>query len=130
MTGPEYLDRKLRRQGPIRHESLPPEMIEQIKAVYDVIGPYLNMTLEQFEIKFMRDVHPEIEVSLWRTITVAWLRYHETFLDGQTLRQEKEKQRLAALISISAGVNDPEKLEVPVEVGLKLLQCYIESSKE
>ena len=129
MTGPEYLDRKRRRPGPIRHASLPPKIIEQIKAVYDVIGPYLNMTLEQFEIEFMRDVHPETEVSLWRTVALAWLRYHEKFLDGQTLREEKERKRLAALISISAGVDDPDRLEVPVDVGRKLLQCYIDSSR-
>ena len=130
MTGPEYLDRKLRLPGPIRHASLPPKMIEQIKAVYDVIGPYLNMTLEQFEVKFMRDVHPEMEVSSWRSVALAWLRYHEKYLDGQTLREEKERKRLAALISISAGVDDPERLEVPVDVGRKLLQCFIDSSRE
>ena len=29
-----------------------------------MIGPYIDMTLEQFEIGFMRDMHPESEVAL------------------------------------------------------------------
>jgi len=39
-------------QGRFRNESLPPELLDQIKAVLDVIGPYISMTLEQFEIVF------------------------------------------------------------------------------
>jgi hypothetical protein len=34
-----------------------------------VIGPYLGMTLEEFEIGFMRDMHPEREVALWCTVS-------------------------------------------------------------
>jgi hypothetical protein len=58
MNEPEYVDPRTLRLGPIRHESLPPDLLGQIKAVYDVIGPYMGMTLEQFEIDFMRDMHP------------------------------------------------------------------------
>lgn len=31
--------------GALSHESLPPELLEHVQAVYDVIGPYLNTTL-------------------------------------------------------------------------------------
>ena len=64
MNEPEYIDPKQLRPGPIRNESLPAELLGRIKAVFDVIGPYLNMTLEQFEVGFMRDMHPESEVAL------------------------------------------------------------------
>jgi hypothetical protein len=64
MSEPEHVDPSQLRPGPIRHESLPSELFEQIKAVYDVIGPYLGTTLEQFEIDFMRDMHPQREVAL------------------------------------------------------------------
>ena len=73
MSKPEFIDPSKLRPGPIRNESLPSELLEQIKAVFDVIGAYLNMTLEQFEIGFMRDMHPESEVALWFRITKAWL---------------------------------------------------------
>lgn len=130
MNEPEYVDPKQLRPGPIRNESLPPELLDQIKAVYDVIGPYINMTLEQFEIGFMRDMHPESEVALWCSITSAWLAYREKFLNDETLPDEEEKKLLSALIVISTGVEDVGKLNVPEEVGRRLLQCYDELGKE
>ena len=130
MIEPEFVDPSKLRPGPIRNESLPPELLDQIKAVFDVIGPYINMTLEQFEIGFMRDMHPESEVALWCSITAAWLGYHEKFLDDETLPDEKEKKLLAALIAISTGVEDVTKLGVSEEVGRRLLQCYDDLAKE
>jgi hypothetical protein len=41
------------------------------------------MTLEQFEIDFMRDMHPEREVAIWCGIAKAWLAYHEDFLGNE-----------------------------------------------
>src|ERR1043166_9093960 len=130
MSEPERVDPKKLRPGPIRHGSLPPELLERIKAVYDVIGPYINMTLEQFEIGFMRDMHPDSEVALWCSITAAWLAYHEKFLYHETLPVEVERELLAALIAISTGVEDVSQLGVPVEVGRRLLACYDSLSNE
>jgi hypothetical protein len=124
MSEHENVDPKTLRPGPIRHESLPPELLDQIKAVFDVIGPYINMTLEQFEIGFMRDMHPESEVGLWIKITKAWLAYHEDFLANETLPDEDERKMLGALFAISTGISDLSKLNVPVEVGRRLIQCF------
>ena len=124
MKEPEYVDPKQLRPGPIWHESLAPELLEQIKAVFDVIGPYIGMTLEQFEIGFMRDMHPESEVALWCSITAAWLAYHEKYLGDEVLPDAEERSLLAALIAISAGVDDVANLNVPAEVGHRLLECY------
>ena len=130
MSEPQYVDPSQLRPGPIRHESLPPELLEQINANYEVIGPYLGMTLEQFEIDFMRDMHPEREVALWCRIAKAWLAYHEDFLGNETLPNEEERKLLGALVAISTGVEDVSKLRVPVEVGRRLVQCYEKSSRE
>ncbi len=89
-----------------------------------MIGPYINMTLEQFEIGFMRDMHPEREVALWCGITAAWLAYHEKYLNDETLPDEEERKLLGALIAISTGVGDVAKLNVPEEVGRRLLRSY------
>ena len=124
MSEPEFIDPSKLRPGPIRNESLPPKLLDQIKAVFDVTGPYLGMTLEQFEIGFMRDMHPESEVALWCSITAAWLAYHEKFLGEETLPDEAERKMLGALIAISTGVEDVAKLNVPVEVGRRLIRCY------
>ena len=32
-----------------------------VKAIYEQLGPYLGMTLREFEVGFMRDACPEID---------------------------------------------------------------------
>ena len=130
MSEPEYVDPRQLRPGPIRHESLPPELLERIEAIFGVIGRYTGMTLEQFEVGFMRDMDPEGEVALWCGITAAWLAYHEKFLNGQALADERERELLAALIVISTGVRDVSMLGMPAEVGRRLLACYDDLSRE
>jgi hypothetical protein len=124
MSDPERINSRQLCPGPIRHESLPPELLERINEVFEIIGPYVNMTLEQFEVGFMRDLHPESEVALWYSIAAAWLDYHEKFLGGGELAVEGERKLLAALIAISTGVEDLSKLGVPAQVGRRLLECY------
>jgi hypothetical protein len=124
MSDPEYVDPSQLRPGPIRNESLSPELLDQIRAVFDVIGPYIGMNLEEFEVGFMQDMHPKSEVALWCRITKAWLAYHEDFLGDDTLPDDEERKLLGALIAISIGVEDEAKLGVPVEVGSRLVQCY------
>ena len=130
MTEPEKIDLSQIQPGPIRHKSLPPELLEQVEAVYEAVGPYLDMTLEQFEIGFMRDLHPEIEVAVWAGIVAAWLTYHERYLDEQLQPKAVEKQLVAALIAISTGVGDAAGLGVPADVGRNLLACYDEIISE
>ena len=130
MTEPEKIDLSQIQPGPIRHKSLPPELLEQVEAVYEAVGPYLDMTLEQFEIGFMRDLHPEIEVAVWAGIVAAWLTYHERYLDEQLQPKAVEKQLVAALIAISTGVGDAAGLGVPADVGRNLLACYDEIVSE
>lgn len=121
---PQPIDLSQLRPGPIRNETLPPELLEKIRAIHEVIGPYLGKTLEQFEIGFMRDAHPADEVALWCYITAAWIDYHEQHLDSEYLPDEDEKKLVAALIAISTGVHDPAALKVPADVATKLLACY------
>ncbi len=129
MNEPENVNPKELRPGPIRNESLPPELLEQVKDVFDVIGPYIDMTLEQFEIGFMRDMNPESEVALWCSITAAWLAYHEKYLNDEALPDEEERHILGTLIAISTGVDDVKRLNVPKEVGQRLIQCYADLRK-
>lgn len=127
---PEYIDPSQLRPGPIRNESLSPELLEQIRAVYDVIGPYVSDSLEQFEIGFMRDANPEQEVAIWCSITAAWLAYHEKHVGYDTLPDEEEGKLIGALIAISTGVEDVKVLGVPADVGRKLMECYAALGEE
>ena len=130
MIDPKPTDPKRLRPGPIRRESLPPELLEHIRAVYDVVGRYLGTTLKQFEIGFLRDAAPQVEVAVWRSIAAAWIAYHEKHLGNQLLSENDERKLLAALIAISTGVEDVKALGVPVGVGRKLLECYDSSGEE
>ena len=78
--------------GPIRNKSLPPKLLEHVEAVFDVIGPYLDTTLDEFEIGFMRDKNPESEVAVWCGITSAWIAYHEKYLGDDMLPNGDEKE--------------------------------------
>jgi hypothetical protein len=102
---------------------LPPELLDQIRAVYEVIGSCIGMTLEHYEIAFMWDMRPQSEVALWCNIAKAWLAYHEDFPGNETLSDEAERKLLGALITISTGIEDRSKLGVPVEVGRRLIRC-------
>jgi hypothetical protein len=110
MPEPEYVDPSELRPGPIHNESLSPELLDHIGAVYEVLGQYLGTTLEQFEISFMRDMNPESEVVIWCSITAAWIAYHERFLKEEVLSDDDEKKLISALIAISTGVDDVNKL--------------------
>ena len=124
MTDPNPIDPKDIRSGPFRHDSLSDEMLEQVRSIFDIIGSYLETTLEQFEITLMRDAAPEDEVVIWASITAAWLDYRKQHHDDELLPEGDEKKLLAALIAISTGVEDVEALGVPVDVGRRLLACY------
>ena len=130
MTEPEYIDPSELRPDPIRHESLPPDLLEYAQAVYDVIGPYLDTTLEQFEVGFMRDANPSREVAVWCSITAAWIAYHDKYIGEEILPDADETKLIGALAAISAGVTDAAQLGVPVEVGHRLLECYDELEEE
>ena len=82
------------------------------------------MTLEQFEIGFMRDMHPESEIDLWCRITKAWLAYHEDYLGNELLPDEDEKKIIGALVAVSSGVENEQAMGVPADVGRDLLACY------
>ncbi len=130
MPDSAFIDPKVLRPGPIRNKSLPPELLEPIGLVYDHFGPYLGTTLEQFEIRFMRDMDPNQEVAVWLNMVAAWLDYHQDYLGDRMLPDDEEKKLLIALISISTGVEDVEKMGVPIETGRRLRACYDGLGKE
>ena len=124
MTEADFIDPNQSHAGPIRHESLSPKMLELVEGIYELVGPYLTETFEEFEAGFLRDTHPEVEIAIWCSIAASWLAYHEEYLDDEFQDDESEKELVGALVLISTGVKDAEALGVPVEVGLKLLACY------
>ncbi|PYJ06722.1 MAG: hypothetical protein DMF06_17545 [Verrucomicrobia bacterium] len=120
--------RKLK-PGPIRHVDLPAQLLDQIGAAYKVLGPYLDTTLEQFEVGFMRDMHPVREIAIWNRIAAAWRSYHAKFLGGKPQPKEEVKKIVGALVAHSTGIDDSLGLGVPADVARKLLACYAGKSQ-
>jgi len=110
--------------GPIQNRSLRPELLKPVKAVYRLIGRYLSQTLEEFEVGLLQDAHADYEVAIWCRIATVWYYYHESFLNGELLTDDEERKLIAALIAISTGEQDVDKMHVPVTVGGRLLACY------
>lgn len=120
---PQEIDLSQVRPGPIRHESLSQDLLDQIRAIFDILGPFLGQTLEQFEIGFMRDMHPESEVAIWACIATAWHNYHVKYLNSELLPEDQEKKLVGALIVISAG-GTAEQTGMPPEIADRLMACY------
>lgn len=114
------------RSGPIRHELLADELLEVIGTVHRMIGKYLGMNLEQFEIGFMRAETPAAEVAMWNSIAMAWDNFQQKYVGRIQLPHNEKKTLIAALVAISMGVQKPELLGVPVTVGNRLLACFDE----
>ena len=76
------------RPGPIRHKTLSAEMLRDIRDCYDRAGKYWVRTLEEFEIGFMRDAEPEIEIAVWKRIANAAEAYGITGRLGRTPRRK------------------------------------------
>ena len=93
--------------GPIRHRSVPDSLLQRIRAVHASIRDVYEMTLEQFEIGFMRDAHPEDEVAAWERIAVA---YEKVIAAMPTL---DPKTVLRTLLAYSMGALTPEEQAEP-----------------
>jgi hypothetical protein len=90
------------RQGPIRHSTLPPELVNRIDLIrYALLRAWNQSRIEWLE-GFQRDAHPSREIQVWEGIasrlTRATLDHH---LDGTG-----EAAVLRALLAASIGDND------------------------
>jgi len=112
------------KEAPLRHASLPPELLEKIKLLFQTVGRYVydeKYTLEQWEVGFMRDAHPEREIAVWSHIFCAWKQYHVLFLNDEVRNFRYEKRLVQALIGISTG---GDQLGVPPLVEQRLRECW------
>jgi hypothetical protein len=116
------------KNGPIRHETLPDELLDQIRTIHQVTGKYFGQTLEQAEIDFMRDAHPEREIAIWMHIVRAFLKYREMHVTRKPLNVNQGRKIIGALSAISMGRAQGDTLLA--SQGLKatteqnLIRCY------
>jgi hypothetical protein len=93
--------------GPIRHESLPDPLLRRVRSIHGRIRDVYGVSLEQFEVGFMRDAHPEREVAVWERIVEALGRVEEALptLDRSVI--------LRTLLAHSIGAMTPAEQADP-----------------
>ncbi len=64
--------------GPIRHESLDEADQAIARFTFAVLGHFQCPTFEQWELGFLRDMHPRRELAIWLRFSIAFLRYMQT----------------------------------------------------
>jgi hypothetical protein len=63
--------------GPLRHKKGLSPVLEQIaRTLYSKVGHFVYPSFEQWEIGFMRDMHPWWELLIWEAIA----RTHDLYL--------------------------------------------------
>jgi hypothetical protein len=96
------------KQGPIRHkQGLSPLLTELARGLFQRAGHYVYPSFEQWELGFMRDLHPWREVLIWEAIC----RAYEAYL-ARHPEAENDQSIVPAMAAISAGgilEKEPEK---------------------
>jgi len=94
--------------GPNRN--LSKKFIGDVKVVYKVLGPYLDITLEEFYDDFRRDGDPDAELSMWFVVAHVWVLYHDRYMNGIAMESdEDEKLFVDALLTITAGTKSSKE---------------------
>jgi hypothetical protein len=114
--------------GSVQHESLPPEMLETLKLLYDSVGRYMDPTREQWELGFMRDANPGREMATWSKIAFAWREYHLRYTGGDRLGEVEEKQIVGFLVMLSMGVANVPESKLPETTKQRLHSCYLNAA--
>jgi hypothetical protein len=94
---PIEVDAESIKSGPIRNRSLPDPLLRRVKAIHARLKGMYNVNLEQFEVGFMRESHPEREVAVWERIVSAFERVMATMPDLD------RKMVLRTLLAYSLG---------------------------
>lgn len=66
-----WVDADKLKTGPIRNAALSGPLLQRIRTVHARIRGAYPVTLEQFEVEFMRERDPENEVAFWERLSLA-----------------------------------------------------------
>jgi hypothetical protein len=104
--------------GPIRHPELSPFLLGIIGWTYRVVGRYVRPTLEQWELGFMRDMHPDREVAIWHRLAFAFVTYHRR-RDLPLRSRPEELELIGAFLHLNSAAERDDS-----EEGLFVRQCF------
>lgn len=76
VDGLVYVDQALVQieKGPLRHEELPPALVDRIESIADIFEDVLPASTEEWVDDFRRDEQPETELLVWERLAESYLR--------------------------------------------------------
>jgi hypothetical protein len=95
-------------KGPVRHESLPDEVVGRIESIADIFDDVLPGTAEEWVEDFRRDEHPESEL-------VVWERIAERYLHAVDPLDPVERKRDVLKVLLNCANNSPHVAAVTAE---------------
>ena len=97
--------------GPLRHKKGLSPLLERIaRAIYEKVGHFVYPSFEQWEIGFMRDMHPWREILIWEAIA----RTHDLYLAKHP--DADMQQPVGNIVSISLGHVSEKETEAEKEL--------------
>jgi hypothetical protein len=110
------------KQGPIRHKKgLSPLLETLARAIYSKVGHLVYPMFEQWELGFMRDLHPWQEVLIWENIA----RTFDLYLATHPEAANDEK-----VVSTIAVISTGHVSESETENEKELRKLYLEAAKK
>lgn len=88
------------RPGPVRHPSLPDELVARVQAFHETLQAVDGFTLEERLDGFRRDVHPEREVAVWERLAGVYRAFCRDHSPSPEAR--KEAYRVLLLRSMAS----------------------------
>lgn len=86
------------RMGPIRHETLPQELVVRIRNIHFVLQDLFGDALSETMDNFRRDIDPEKEVRIWERVIAA---YYMAVDSLKITKQADRKELLGNVLSAS-----------------------------
>jgi hypothetical protein len=100
------------KQGPIRHEKgLTPLLEEIARAIFSKVGHLVYPTFEQWELGFMRDMHPWREILVWENIARTFDLYV-----AQHPEAANDEHVVGNITAISTGLVPENETEIEKEL--------------
>lgn len=90
--------------GPIRHKTLPENLLVRLKIINHVLSDVFPTSLEHRINLFRRDVNPIDEITQWEKISAAYLDATK----GKDLSKEQKKDIAKVLLGLSVGTLNDE----------------------
>jgi hypothetical protein len=95
-------------EGPIRHRTLPVDLLVRLHLIQKVFEEVLPLTVEQTVDNFQRDMHPDEQIHIWERMATAYL----AITSARTFTIAEKRSVFSALLGKSMGESEDAELNL------------------